>query len=147
MQHASHPVFLSFLSFEQPQTIHKKKEIQYIYVKIQKNPKHYRFGQQVKEEIAPLLQKDGTDGGRGGVQDQHIQTGGSKRPTEKSPLSSFSHMSIAQLTPDTNVVLLLRHLGRHADADLVEPLVTAAVTLDPIHLQAGKHKFFSPRWN
>lgn len=57
--------------------------------------------------------------------------------------SSFYHVSIAQRTPDTNVVLLLSHLGGNAHADLVEPLVTAAVTLDPIHLPADTHKQFS----
>lgn len=57
---------------------------------------------------------------------------------KKKSFSSFSHVSIVQCTPDTNVVLLLRHLGRNADADLVEPLVTAAVTLDPIHLKDAR---------
>lgn len=55
---------------------------------------------------------------------------------KKTSFSSFE--SIVQCTPDTNVVLLLRHLGRNADADLVEPLVTAAVTLDPIHLKDAR---------
>lgn len=58
--------------------------------------------------------------------------------TEKKSASSASlpRVSIAQRAPDANVVLLLGHLGRNAHADLVEPLVTAAVTLDPVHLQA-----------
>lgn len=36
-----------------------------MYVKIQKITKHYSFGQEVKETIAPLSQKDGTNGGGG----------------------------------------------------------------------------------
>lgn len=49
-------------------------------------------------------------------------------------------MSIHQRTPDTNVVLFLSHLGRDANADLVKPLIAAAVTLDPVHLQASGHR-------
>lgn len=57
--------------------------------------------------------------------------------TDLITFSLFSHVSIIQSTPDTNVVLLLSHLRRDANADLVEPLVTAAVTLDPVHLREG----------
>lgn len=62
----------------------------------------------------------------------------SSRPSGKEKFSSF----IVHRTLDTNVVLLFCHLGRDTDTDLVEPLVTAAVTLDPIHLQETKHKKF-----
>ena len=71
MQHTSHQVFFFSFSFRQPQTIHKKKEIYIIYIYICKNTKqkitkHYSSGRQVKEEIAPLLQKDRWDRGEGG---------------------------------------------------------------------------------
>lgn len=61
--HAAH--FISCLSdsVRHPQTI-LKNEIYNIYVKIQEKTKHYSSGQQVTEEIAPLLQKKG-NGGRG----------------------------------------------------------------------------------
>lgn len=35
----------------------------------------------------------------------------------------------------TDVILVLCHLGGHPDTHLVEPLVTAPVTLHPVHLQ------------
>lgn len=95
-----------------------------------------------------MLQKgrtDGTGGERGGtgsvthpdwwLQQTDWRLFSHSSGKKKTSFSSFSHVSIVQCTPDTNVVLLLRHLGRNADADLVEPLVTAAVTLDPIHLK------------
>lgn len=47
-------------------------------------------------------------------------------------------MSVHQRAAHANVVLFLRHLGRDADADLVEPLIAAAVTLDPVHLQESE---------
>lgn len=34
----------------------------------------------------------------------------------------------------TDVVLLLCHLWRNTNTDLVKPLVAAAITLDPVHL-------------
>lgn len=40
-------------------------------------------------------------------------------------------------TVHTDVVFVLGHLARHAYAYLVEPLVTAAVTLNPVHLEKG----------
>lgn len=107
-----------------------------IYVKIQEETKHYSSGQQVTEEIAPLLQKEGMEG-EGSMGPVTHPECWLRQTTEQSTSSaSLPPVSIAQCASDTNVVLLLGHLGRNAHADLVEPLVTAAVTLDPVHLQA-----------
>lgn len=63
--HAAHLMsFVSFFHLDNHKQFIRKKEIYIyiIYVKIQKNPRDYSSGRQVKEEIAPLLQKGQTGG-------------------------------------------------------------------------------------
>lgn len=66
-------------------------------------------------------------------------TGSVTLQTEDTPpfrmTSLLSYAPVVQCTRDANVVLLLGHFCRNADAHLVKPLIAAAVTLDPIHLQ------------
>ena len=56
-------------------------------------------------------------------------------PSKVTFWSSFSSFVVGLCAAYTNILVVLCSLSRKSHADLVEPLVTAAVTLDPVHLK------------
>lgn len=57
------------------------------------------------------------------------------KTADPSKFSLFSSVIVGLCAAYANIVLLLCSLSRQSDTDLVEPLVTAAITLDPVHLR------------
>lgn len=57
------------------------------------------------------------------------------KTADPSKISLFSSVVVRLCAAYANIVLLLCSLSRQSHADLVEPLVTAAITLDPIYLR------------
>lgn len=54
-----------------------------------------------------------------------------------------SFCQIVYCAADADVVLILSLLSRHSHTNLVEPLVTAAITLDPVYLWGRPKKAFN----
>lgn len=52
--------------------------------------------------------------------------------------SSFSSVVVWLCAAYANIVLFLCSLSRQSYTDLVEPLITAAITLDPVYLKSNK---------
>lgn len=54
--------------------------------------------------------------------------------------SSFSSIVVWLCAAYANIVLFLCSLSRQSYTDLVEPLIAAAITLDPVDLEINKIK-------
>lgn len=59
-------------------------------------------------------------------------------PSKVTFWSSFSSVIVWLCAAYANIVLLLCPLSRQSYTDLVEPLIAAAVTLDPVYLKSSK---------
>lgn len=79
------------------------------------------------------------NGRSGGAQSSGVRRSAwlENKTADPSKFSLFSSVVVWLCTAYANIVLLLCSLSRQADADLVKPLVTAAITLDPVHLKTN----------
>lgn len=82
-------------------------------------------------------------GGRGGAQSSGVRRSAwlENKTADPSKFSLFSSVVVWLCAAYANIVLLLCSLSRQSDADLVKPLVTAAITLDPVHLKRMERTF------
>lgn len=66
--------------------------------------------------------------------DTETSWAGVRNDSEGSVGGSLPARCVPHSAAHTDVVLLLRHLWRNTNTDLMKPLVAAAITLDPVHL-------------